>query len=277
MDSVSPPTFPLPPLVVAGLLGALASAQVVLHPANLVRDLVLAWCATLPLAFVRGFLMRAAAVVTAAVLLTLVLGGQLTVGALLAQTASLYLVAVGGATRTALLFAVPSIGYAVATAGWRTMLVVVTAAGALAVGSARRSRTETAERVAADGAHVDLATAYAAREERARIARELHDLVAHHISSISVQADTTRLTTSGLPAESADRLLGIAGTARLALSEMRRVLGVLRDDAGAPPADAPQPGLGELITLVDDARATAESSVRLIFRAGSGRWTRALS
>jgi signal transduction histidine kinase len=90
--------------------------------------------------------------------------------------------------------------------------------------------------------------------------------VAHHISSISVQADTTRLTTQGLPAESADRLLGIAGTARLALTEMRRLLGVLRDDARSQPVDAPQPGLGQLITLVDDARAAGGSRVRLIFR-----------
>ncbi len=266
MEGVRLPTFPLPPPVVAGLLGALGSAQVVLHPADLVRDLVLAWCATLPLAFVRGLLWQAGAVVTAAVLLTLVLGGQPTVGALLAQAAVLYLVAVRSSYRVALLFAVPSIAYAVGTAGWRAGLAVVTATGALAVGSSRRFRAETAERIAADGAYADMADAYAAREERARIARELHDLVAHHISSISVQADTTRLTTPGLPAESADRLLGIAGTARLALTEMRRLLGMLRDDARSQPVDAPQPGLGQLITLVDDARAAGGSCVRLIFR-----------
>ena len=53
-----------------------------------------------------------------------------------------------------------------------------------------------------------------ARGERARIARELHDVVAHHISMIAVQAETARLTTPGMPAEGAERLLAIGDTAR---------------------------------------------------------------
>nr|BFE73750.1 hypothetical protein GCM10020092_070510 [Actinoplanes digitatis] len=82
---------------------------------------------------------------------------------------------------------------------------------------------------------------HVARGERARIARELHDVVAHHISMIAVQSDAARLTTPGMPAEGARRLVAIGETARAALTEMRRLLGVLREDSrhrGHPPAAA---------------------------------------
>jgi signal transduction histidine kinase len=101
-----------------------------------------------------------------------------------------------------------------------------------------------------------------ARGERARIARELHDVVAHHISMISVQAETARLTTAGMPAEGAKRLSEIGDTARTALTEMRRLLGVLREDAGSQPSRTPQPGLQQLLELIDEMRASA--SARLI-------------
>jgi signal transduction histidine kinase len=290
MGPVSLPTFPRgavllarriaiapeSPAVAAVLLAALGLVEVVLRGGrpvgNLLQDLVLALCTTLPLAFVRTHLLHVGAVVTVAVLLTLGLGRQPTVGGLLAQTAVLYLIGARNSYRTAVLFAVPYVAYAVGPAESRTggkllgVVLLVLAAGALAVGSSRRSRTETADRTAASGAYAHMALAYAAREERARIARELHDIVAHHISSISVQAETTRLTTPGLPAEGATRLLAIGETARLALAEMRRLLSVLRDDAGAASAQLPQPGLGQLITLVDEARDTVGPAVRLIIR-----------
>ncbi|MFD0632693.1 sensor histidine kinase [Catenulispora yoronensis] len=108
---------------------------------------------------------------------------------------------------------------------------------------------------------------HTARGERARIARELHDVVAHHISMIAVQAETARLATPGLPPLGAERLLAIGDTARAGLTEMRRLLGVLKEDVG--PADQgaerrPQPGLQQLLTLVDDARRTAGTATRLI-------------
>ncbi len=95
-----------------------------------------------------------------------------------------------------------------------------------------------------------------ARGERARIARELHDVVAHHVSLIALQADAARLTTPGMPAEGAKRLLAIGDTARTALTEMRRLLGVLREDADAPTCQprSPQPGLDQLTDLLDDVR-----------------------
>ncbi|NEB74224.1 histidine kinase, partial [Streptomyces sp. SID14478] len=87
--------------------------------------------------------------------------------------------------------------------------------------------------------------------ERARIARELHDIVAHHISTISVQAETARYTTPGLTDQGAASFLAIGDTARLALTEMRRLLGVLREDVPEAAAEtrAPQPGLDQLLAL----------------------------
>jgi signal transduction histidine kinase len=110
-----------------------------------------------------------------------------------------------------------------------------------------------------------------ARGERARIARELHDVVAHHISMVAVQAETARLTTPGMPSAGAERLRAIGDTARTALAEMRRLLGVLRVDTdgdGAVPDRRPQPGLGQLNELLDEARGATGSSTRLIL---SGR------
>ncbi|MDX6356161.1 MAG: hypothetical protein QOF98_3064, partial [Streptomyces sp.] len=118
-------------------------------------------------------------------------------------------------------------------------------------------------RTVADWAYADTLLQNAARGERARIARELHDIVAHHISSLSVQAETARLTTPGLPPEGAAKLLAIGETARQALTEMRRLLGVLRDDAHEPSTRRPQPGLDQLLALVDRARDTAGTVVRL--------------
>ncbi|MGH3167509.1 MAG: sensor histidine kinase, partial [Trebonia sp.] len=105
-----------------------------------------------------------------------------------------------------------------------------------------------------------------ARGERARIARELHDVVAHHISVISVQAETARLTVAGLPPEGASRFREIGDTARAGLTEMRRLLGVLRSDAGADSAGErqPQPGLAQIASLIDWSRRPSGGGVRLI-------------
>jgi signal transduction histidine kinase len=108
---------------------------------------------------------------------------------------------------------------------------------------------------------------HTARGERARIARELHDIVAHHVSMIAVQAETARLTTPGLPDAGARQLLAIGDTARAALTEMRRLLVVLRDDAGVESADRqPQPSVSQLNHLVDQAREASAAGARLIVR-----------
>ena len=105
----------------------------------------------------------------------------------------------------------------------------------------RRARAEAARRDESARAVESTLLELTARGERARIARELHDVVAHHISMISVQAETARLTTPGMPAEGEKRLREIGDTARTALTEMRRLLGVLREDADAGTAPRARP------------------------------------
>jgi signal transduction histidine kinase len=94
----------------------------------------------------------------------------------------------------------------------------------------------------------------AAAAERARIARELHDIVAHHVSVMVVQADGARYALRTDPGRAETALTAISATGRQALTEMRRLLGVLRS-AGEQSGLAPVPGLGELRELLDQARA----------------------
>ncbi|MEU0551417.1 histidine kinase [Micromonospora sp. NPDC005979] len=90
-------------------------------------------------------------------------------------------------------------------------------------------------------------------EERTRIARELHDVVAHHMSLIAVQAETAPYRLDDVPAPAAAEFAAIAGSARDALTDMRRLLGVLRSEASGPQT-APQPDLADLGAMVDAAR-----------------------
>jgi signal transduction histidine kinase len=94
-------------------------------------------------------------------------------------------------------------------------------------------------------------------EERTRIARELHDVVAHHMSLIAVQAETAPYRISDLPESARAEFASLSGVAREALAEMRRLLGVLRYDQ--PAGLAPQPQLSDLPALVDAARRAGVS------------------
>jgi signal transduction histidine kinase len=90
-------------------------------------------------------------------------------------------------------------------------------------------------------------------EERARIARELHDVVAHHMSVIAVRAETAPFRIPGLPDAVKDDMAETSAIAREALTEMRRLLGVLRGaDSGAE--RGPQPGMDRLEGLVAAVR-----------------------
>ncbi|GAU70918.1 putative two-component histidine kinase [Streptomyces sp. NBRC 110611] len=91
-------------------------------------------------------------------------------------------------------------------------------------------------------------------EERTRIARELHDVVAHHMSVITVQADSAPYRISGIPQEAVEEFGSIASAARESLAEMRRLLGVLRSEETerhGGPEKAPQPGIQMLPKLVE--------------------------
>ncbi len=90
-------------------------------------------------------------------------------------------------------------------------------------------------------------------EERARIARDLHDVVAHHMSMVVVQAESAPYRMPDLSAEARDEFASIGGSAREALTEIRALLTVLRAETQDVEL-APQPGLDELDDLVEGAR-----------------------
>ncbi|CAM5543518.1 sensor histidine kinase [Streptomyces tanashiensis] len=100
-------------------------------------------------------------------------------------------------------------------------------------------------------------------EERARIARELHDVVAHHMSVITVQADSAPYRIPELPEAAREEFTSIAASARESLAEMRRLLSVLRSD-GSEGERAPQPGLDRVQQLVEaTVRAGVPAELRL--------------
>jgi len=106
----------------------------------------------------------------------------------------------------------------------------------------RERRAQLAER------ERDVAAREAVVEERARIARELHDAIAHNVSMMVVQAGAERRSLNGHGGTTREVLETIEQVGRGALTEMRRLVGMLRSETGDPLA--PQPGLGDLASLV---------------------------
>ena len=98
-------------------------------------------------------------------------------------------------------------------------------------------------------------------EEKARIARELHDIVAHSMSIINIQASSAPVRHAGLDVEVAKEFEDISTSARAALTEMRGLLSVLRNDDSTHEL-APQPKLSDVETLVDKTR---QAGVRVTF------------
>jgi signal transduction histidine kinase len=263
-------------LAVPVALAVLAVAEVLVRSSDLAGGLavlpLLALASTLPLPFVLGTgrLARtcAALALSAACVLSLVPFGVLTTGGVVAQLACVYVLGRAGATRLGGLLVLPYVVIALVSQEELTRIVAVLvatlASAAAATGITHHVRSTAQVHSATEQAFADTLLEHAARGERARIARELHDVVAHHISMIAVQAETARLTTPGLPAEGATRLLAIGDTARTALTEMRRLLGVLREDADTGVQRRPQPSLRQLMELVDESRDAAGSRTRLI-------------
>jgi signal transduction histidine kinase len=89
-------------------------------------------------------------------------------------------------------------------------------------------------------------------EERARIGRELHDVVAHHMSLIAVQAETAPYRVGEISESVSGEFTAISAAARAALAEMRRLLGVLRSDEEA--ARTPQPQIDQIDEMITTAR-----------------------
>ena len=238
---------------------------------------VLALGTTLPLAFLPA--VPAAVAVSAVGVLSLGVFRSLTVAGLAAQVVALYRLGRDGPETRLRFLAALAVPYAALAllATPRTeesvlaVLLAALAPAAALAGMAGRARADAATHHAARESVARSLVEHTARGERARIARELHDVVAHHISMIAVQAETARFATPGLPPAGAARLLEIGDTARAGLTEMRRLLGVLREDADtAAPERHPQPGLPELAALIDEARRASGTATRLIV---SGRPT----
>jgi signal transduction histidine kinase len=117
--------------------------------------------------------------------------------------------------------------------------------------------TNLEDRAARLEAERDAQAQIAAAAERARIARELHDVVAHNVSVMVVQADGASYALGSDPDRARQALAAISATGRQALAEMRRMLGVLRrDEDGTEPGRAPLPGIGQLGELLEQTRAT---------------------
>jgi signal transduction histidine kinase len=133
--------------------------------------------------------------------------------------------------------------------GWAVGVTVVAVVGVLAgrLARARRALAEQAELSEAEKAR------RVVLEERTRIARDLHDIVAHHMSLVVVQAETAPYRVADLSEGARAELDSISTSARSALAETRALLAVLRMEGDAA-EHAPQPGVGDLGPLLDAAR-----------------------
>jgi signal transduction histidine kinase len=122
----------------------------------------------------------------------------------------------------------------------------------------RRERRALQQRTRELEAERERTAAQAVALDRVRIARELHDVVAHHVSLMGVQAGAARTVMARDPDKARDLLQGVEDSARASLGELRHLLETLRtpDGAASPaPSDAPARGLADLPALVEEARA----------------------
>jgi signal transduction histidine kinase len=157
------------------------------------------------------------------------------------------------ATEAVVLFAAQS--FAPSDTPWdATLAEALAVVAAWGAGEMIRSRRQSAATQAAAAERVKvLSQRDVLARERASIARELHDVVAHHVSMIAVRAGTAPYAIAGLPEPGQDAFAEIAREARTALTELRVVLGVLRDPARLSEA-TPQPRLGDIEALLERAR-----------------------
>jgi signal transduction histidine kinase len=253
------------------LIEAFAYASPRDRPIAMVANLAV----TLPLAGAFRWRLWAAVAVTALMMIPLSGAVVMTVSAVVAQLIVLFLVADRFGHLASIPFAIPYLlnalfNWSGGDPGVPGLLLLVLVVAAVALGAVWRLRRQAiAERDESRREAADSLRERAAVEERARIARELHDVVAHHVSKIAVQAEVGRVADPDASELERARLTDIGETAREALREMRRVLGVLREDAGGGGERAPQPGLAQLEHLIEEARL-AGSPVRFSL---SGRVT----
>jgi len=254
-----------PPVVFALLLSLASIVEVFLYidsaatPGRRTVAIVLNLVVTLAFAF-RSWHLSAAAVL--ATLSTVVLVGFIgvpTVAGVIAELSLLYLVANRGRRRVSAVSGLPFVFLALPIGPAEELpkvILLVLVVFALILGDAQGQRVRAmTERDASRMAMEQSERERVAIEERARIARELHDVVAHHLSMIALQAESASLTTPDLSEEAREKVGAIGATAREALTEMRRLLGVFRTGGDEAPLQ-PQPGLERLNELLDATRET---------------------
>jgi signal transduction histidine kinase len=140
-------------------------------------------------------------------------------------------------------------GPGLVVAGAGSLAFAATAVTVDRAGSERRTRRALADQ--AEQTELERAR-LAVLEQRTRFAREMHDVVAHHMSLIAIRAESAPHRLGEMPDPVRAEFGSLSGSAREALADMRRLLGALRSDQ--PAALAPQPGLPELPGLIDAAR-----------------------
>ncbi|MBE1581248.1 sensor histidine kinase [Amycolatopsis roodepoortensis] len=142
-------------------------------------------------------------------------------------------------------------------AGTKTLVwSLIVVAATIAAGYGMQQRRRALEQVdAAERTTVEERAKRASLQERALIARELHDIIGHHLSLIALRTDSARYRVPDVSEAAEEEFRAIGVAAREALDEARRLVGVLRDTE-AEPEHEPQPGLAEVPSLIDGCRAS---------------------
>jgi len=268
--------------------GVLAFFLTILGLGNAVRDqpavqLPLIAAMTVPVAFRRRYPVQAFVTSGCALAADLLIGGG-PGGSLLAPLVLLYTIAAYRPRRTSVpgllislagawVVVVVRLGSSVAGLNLILLAVVVSSGTALVawvLGDSMRYRRAYLKALEDRAARLErergTQAQIAAAAERARIARELHDVIAHNVSVMVVQADGAGYALRTEPERAGQALAAIAQTGRQALTEMRRLLGVLRsgdEQAGL----APVPGLEQIRELIDQARDAGMSVSLTMFGA----------
>jgi signal transduction histidine kinase len=265
-----------PYLVDAGLavaLGAVSIPWIVLHTRSDLATWICTLALVVPLVERRRHPVGVFVVLAAVALVQWSVAGPVLADA--ALLVALFTVALERPTATALgAAAIVELGSIMASVrwslggSWDRSLIGLTGltAAALLFGAALRVRRahldELTERAARLELERDQQAQIAAAAERTRIAREMHDVIAHSLAVIVTMADGATAKLPRDPGTAADAVRSISDVARQALADTRRLLGVLRDRTGAPEL-APQPGLAGVDDLVYQLRSTGlEASVR---------------
>ena len=137
---------------------------------------------------------------------------------------------------------------------WIAMFITVAWSAGFILSRRAEAAREMAERARLLEHEQLMASERAVNEERQRIARELHDVIAHSVSVMTVQTGAVRRLLRPEQEKERQALETVEATGREALTEMRRLVGLLREQ-GAMPEFSPQPGMGTIETLLDGVRA----------------------